>query len=102
MFTLIHTRPDRTTASLPARSTKAEAARDVREVLVKAEVPLAGIAWRQIAQGLMESPTGETVLGIRDNHFTILRSVGTPDDCSCGESDVYDGYAQCSVHPEGN
>lgn len=27
---------------------------------------------------------------------------GDEDQCSCGESDVFDGYAVCEVHPDGN
>jgi hypothetical protein len=29
----------------------------------------------------------------------LIADILAEDNCDCGESDVYDGYAECSVHP---
>lgn len=34
--------------------------------------------------------------------LTLIRGSKDEAECSCGESDVYDGYAVCVVHPDGN
>lgn len=80
-FKLVHTRPDSSLSDYPTVSDKADAARYVEAALIDARVPLAGIIWRQIARGLMESPTGETVLGVQGNNFTIVQTYeATPLD----------------------
>lgn len=78
-YAVIHTHPDGTMTRYPAVSDKADAVRYVQTALTTARVPLAGAVWRQIAKGLMDSPTGETVLGVRDNHFTIVEANTTED-----------------------
>lgn len=72
MYVLIHTLPDRTEVRYPAKTEKADAAQLVYNALRAADVPVAGIIWRVIAKGLMQSPLGDTVLGINRHHFTIV------------------------------
>lgn len=72
MFALLHTDPDKTTSAVTHPvDTKDEAARAVRTALQALGVPMAGIVYRPIAKGLMESPCGETVLGYQGHNFTI-------------------------------
>lgn len=66
-----------------------------------AELPANEVAeqLRDFAQGLIDTADAAQVTVELGSEADVASNTARGEECSCGDSDVYDGYAECSVHP---